>query len=1118
MLTDVNKSNISETGVYIPKNMSLTVRPYFAIDNSDFQRSSKDGKGELHGTLIVMFQNNPEPIEIHIDFGEEREDQDEYGRGESANGNSNLKEVFSYKIQVCYPPKKPDIRVSKFRGSVYLEEKLFRNDDEAYAVFQTCDDEGLIPTWKVYNSKLCEKGVIKTTYAELPLLKSSPTDWSTLYTALKICQGISTKIAPNKKTVITLDLQLYIKAIQLKDQIGDDFFLRVGELHVVFAMCHAIGKYIDSSGLDKLLTHRGIYGHLAVNKILEGKNMKRCIDAFLILYSSLFELLLGAFYESNPGMKEIIVDICRPLLMKLQTDMNLNDTLPGVHQQLLNRLQETRFFEKFGSFRADLKKQGKFLSNVVTMIGNLLLYVRATRQKLWNLHLASQDKFVKYFFSLDLQNYARMMPVHLTHLYGLQESDRDTWNFLKENFTCDKTLVRFTAIGVDHALEQVNKELKTIGGIKGMSNEEIDKFCLIAPTKRALITQFADAFNLRRGKTVSKTEVHHEETGSHRTFHNNSVKSFSAGLLEFLDTKDLLHSDSCYNIMTHSILVNDSDILEIERIGEDMYDRFIEERKPDGSKNIWDTMTKRKLTTFRSLTMCVKLKIKDKVLNLREERGLMTRLLVISRSRTGIDISELFAKHEFSVVPHSLFDNEGKMLKCDDKAAFLRGLEETSLHGCTAILQPTELTCIVIDGMGLVNQLKMKEMIRLEDLIRQFTDRMEKEITNHRYVILTFDSYEQSLSILKQATWDVRHKIQVQFKLSPATVVKDITLKELLSHPRNKQVLTQYFAKSCEMLCKNLGKTYIIAHGTTLLSNVPNWSHSSHKHPEADTLMICLINELNRLIPNLNILLISPDTDVLMLALHYVATHASTNIIFELISSKGRRILPINEICDLYGVETCTALLGLYIFTGCDQLSAFNTITKERVFKKITALVQSGNTNILNALSCLGQEDVLSPEHKKSLEKLVIMLYISKRKELTDRYSALQEIGTLRWELHSKFSEDSNALPPTPAALKFHTQRANFIALTWKRSIISLDPTLPNLVGNGWDKDSVPIMTDELPAPEFSLELTICGCKKSHCANNQCSCRKNKLLCTEACHCISCENESLSFEEIGLEA
>ena len=60
----------------------------------------------------------------------------------------------------------------------------------------------------------------------------------------------------------------------------------------------------------------------------------------------------------------------------------------------------------------------------------------------------------------------------------------------------------------------------------------------------------------------------------------------------------------------------------------------------------------------------------------------MTRLLIISRSRSGagIDVSEIFAyANEFYVVPHALFDNEGKMLKCSDKAAFLRGMEEIHL-------------------------------------------------------------------------------------------------------------------------------------------------------------------------------------------------------------------------------------------------------------------------------------------------------------------------------------------------------------------------------------------------------------------------------------------------------
>ena len=95
--------------------------------------------------------------------------------------------------------------------------------------------------------------------------------------------------------------------------------------------------------------------------------------------------------------------------------------------------------------------------------------------------------------------------------------------------------------------------------------------------------------------------------------------------------------------------------------------------------------------------------------------------------------------------------------------------------------------------------------------------------------------------------------------------------------------------------------------------------------------------------------------------------------------------------------------------------------------------------------------------------------------------------------------------------------RANFVTLTWKTLLLSLNPNLPNMIGNGWDSNLMPVMTDELPAPEFSLELTVCGCKKTHCINKQCSCFKLKLKCTDACHCLDCENEASSFDEIGLD-
>ena len=43
-----------------------------------------------------------------------------------------------------------------------------------------------------------------------------------------------------------------------------------------------------------------------------------------------------------------------------------------------------------------------------------------------------------------------------------------------------------------------------------MSDEEIYKLCLFAPTKRAIISQFANTFNLQRGKDTSVYECHYK--------------------------------------------------------------------------------------------------------------------------------------------------------------------------------------------------------------------------------------------------------------------------------------------------------------------------------------------------------------------------------------------------------------------------------------------------------------------------------------------------------------------------------------------------------------------------------------------------------------------------------
>ena len=57
------------------------------------------------------------------------------------------------------------------------------------------------------------------------------------------------------------------------------------------------------------------------------------------------------------------------------------------------------------------------------MFENLLLFIRSSRQSIWNLHVSSLCGLTKYFFAFDLQNYARLRPVYIAQMSSLKVSD-----------------------------------------------------------------------------------------------------------------------------------------------------------------------------------------------------------------------------------------------------------------------------------------------------------------------------------------------------------------------------------------------------------------------------------------------------------------------------------------------------------------------------------------------------------------------------------------------------------------------------------------------------------------------------------------------------------------------
>ena len=116
----------------------------------------------------------------------------------------------------------------------------------------------VIPTWAAYNSLMGQKKPL-TNVAMLPIINGSPRERDNLYASIKEAEKLRRKIFKDSKTMISFELQLCIKAMQLQERNDkkDLFVFRMGELHNVFCVLKVTRKLIDGSGLDQVFNEAG---------------------------------------------------------------------------------------------------------------------------------------------------------------------------------------------------------------------------------------------------------------------------------------------------------------------------------------------------------------------------------------------------------------------------------------------------------------------------------------------------------------------------------------------------------------------------------------------------------------------------------------------------------------------------------------------------------------------------------------------------------------------------------------------------------------------------------------------------------------------------------------------
>jgi hypothetical protein len=178
------------------------------------------------------------------------------------------------------------------------------------------------------------------------------------------------------------------------------------------------------------------------------------------------------------------------------------------------------------------------------------------------------------------------------------------------------------------------------------------------------------------------------------------------------------------------------------------------------------------------------------------------------------------------------------------------------------------------------------------------------------------------------------------------------------------------------------------------------------------------------------IIIKSPDTDVLVLCVHYFSKLQHTQELWfqtgTVSSTKDRRrYIPVQENCSTLSPVFTNILPAAHAVTGCDTTSLLFSIGKQSVFK-----VLKENPENFKDLSNLADCDV--DVSVTGARRLVIKLYDSRGKIKAED----ENLKKLRTRLATVKSACLDKLPPCEATFKQHVLRASLQTYVWYRAIL----------------------------------------------------------------------------------
>ena len=475
-----------------------------------------------------------------------------------------------------------------------------------------------------------------------------------------------------------------------------------------------------------------------------------------------------------------------------------------------------------------------------------------------------------------------------------------------------------------------------------------------------------------------------------------------------------------------------------------------------------------------------------------------SRVIGLQASGRDIDIRDVLS-HELAPMPTSMFDTAGEMRPATSKSSLKRQLQVE----VSARTSPSDKSNFVIDGSALLWVIPWPANGTIKDYAMNLKSTLSK-LLNKGDVHLVFDRYydysTKSVTRSARVTGACRvHQMQVNSTLPPQKTVLTVSenKKQLIGHLVNLMVdgdLIHECTKSHRLIVVGEeAAPFEISNGVVIRR-----TDMAIAHEEADNIIVQQVMMCAQSDEQSAITVISDDTDVFVLLVHYYQTEHMKNHVTMESPIKERTVTDIGKTVEKHA-GLVTDILASHALTGCDTVACYYGIGKGTALKVLRAGQHS-----LSLLGCI-----------ESPIESVIAQATSFMSACYGVHSC-KSMSEARWRVwasktgHASSPPKLCSLPPTNGAFAENVKRAHHQAIVW-RSLQQLSPPEMDPELHGWIKDTklktlqpVPFPVETELAPEFVMRLIRCGCKSATpCRTCVCSCTADGLNCTIFCACYA---------------